>query len=206
MTSSTVKELTRTAAKFLPPSELVNFPQGRVRLAVVQAEFPRVPERGFGRPDQPEGLLTEAKLQPQDTLAGVQLQRLLQQFHRKGKFFIKIMNSRGQPTHEPIARCQRQRPFKTVIRPFLLARQLYISPRQPNVWAFPTLLQRSVRVSQRRFQIAKPRESDRLRRQQFRFVGKSLERLVRPLLRFLKFVQLDKHPHLPGPGGGVGGI
>ena len=52
-------------------------------------------------------------------------------------------------------------------------------------------------------QIAAAAQRHRLGGQQLRLVRKPFQRLVRPELGLAEFAQLNEHPHLPGPGGGI---
>ena len=96
-----------------------------------------------------------------------------------------------------------KRLLKTIIRPLLFAREHHVAARQPDVGRVAAFLDGGVRERERPLQIAAAAQRDGLGGEQFRLVGKPFQRLVGPQLRLAKFAQLDQHPHLPGPRGGI---
>ena len=153
-----------------------------------------------------ERLLATAEFQPNDEMAGIPLNGLLQEFQSKRELLVIIANARGEPGDKPIARGEQLRFFEAIIGAGFLAGEEDVTAREPHVRRVAAFLNRGVGENQRAIQITVARECDGFGGEQFGFVRKHLHGFIGPELGFLEFAELDEHADLAGPGGGIAGV
>src|ERR1051326_9208800 len=110
----------------------------------------------------------------------VPLNRLLQEFKRKGKLLIIVADSRCQPGCEPIVWGKQQGLFETIIGSGFLSRQQTVWPREPNIGRVAAFLDGSIGEQERTLQIAGAAQSNCFSSEQLGFARKTLKRLVGP--------------------------
>src|SRR5262249_28399007 len=121
------------AKNALQQPRLRNPRQRQSRLARLWIELLRLLEGNLRGPNQTQRRLAIAQFQPEQEIAGIPFNRLLQGLQRQGKLPVKEANATGQPGNEPIPGRQQQRLVETIIGPLLPARQQHIGARQPYI-------------------------------------------------------------------------
>ena len=118
-----------------PQAKAIKFPQCTIRFLGLRAQFTGLLKRNLGWTDQTERLLAETKLQPQDSLSGIEAESFLQKLQSHGELLVVAMNPSSEPADEPIMRRERERFFEAEIGPFFFAGELDVAASQPNVCA-----------------------------------------------------------------------